>query len=73
MANVSHSGPMSPMTLIVCDAKILNTVLSAVICFFVPRNKNQQMPLISKGLGKLVASKSNGWILSYDQNTYQKS
>ena len=73
VANVSHSGPMSPMRLIVCDAKILNTVVSALISFFVARNKNQQMRLISKDLGKLVASKSNEGIPSYDQNTDQKS
>ena len=72
VANVSHSGPMSPMTLIVCDAKILGPVLSPVISFFVPRNKNQQMRLISKDLGKLVSTKSNVWIPSHDHNTDPK-
>ena len=72
VANVSHSGPMSPMRLIVCDAKILDTVLSAVTKFSVSRNKNQQMRLISKDLGKLVSSKTNVGISSYDRNNHPK-
>ena len=60
VTNVSHSGPMSPTGLRVCDAKILGPVLSAVISFFVTRNMNHQMRLISKDLGKIVASESNG-------------
>ena len=73
VTNVSNSGPMSPIRLRACDAKILRSVLSAVISFFVARNMNHQMRLISKDLGKIVASKSNVWILSYDQNNNAKS
>ena len=72
VTNVSNSGAMSPIRLRVCDAKILGPVLSAVTKFFVPRNKNQQMRLISKDLGKLVSSKTNVGISSYDQNNDPK-
>ena len=68
VTNVLHSGAVSPIRLRVCDANILVEVLSAVISFFVTQNMNHQMRLISKDLAKIVASKSNGWILSYDQN-----
>ena len=46
VANVSHSGPMSPMTAILCDRKMLDTVLSRLISFFVIRDQNQQTHLI---------------------------
>ena len=72
VTNVSQSGPMSPIRLRACDAKILKLVLSAVISFFVARNMKHQMRLISKDLGKLVLSKTNVWISSCDQNNDPK-